>query len=368
MAHVAASTSKAYVGPWNAFVLWCGSLLRPRRPLPADDITVALYLQSIMDTAKSFSTIKSASASIAFFHKINLFTNHPTGSPEVCMVRTAAARKFGLSPKRVKDPFLWLQLVDFALLYGVHNQGYCHLVITTMAILSFGAMCRYSDVSQLKWENIHFESDLSSFTITFERRKNSQFRQGNKVTVAATKDVICPLKLLLELKHVDVNATPTSPIFCGFNGRLVAKSPNKTTPYAIPIKYDQYVRYLSLWFGEVLGMSTQDFKTQYGSQSGRSGGASAASNAGIPIELWGQHGDWASFKSQKRYMKKDIKSILSVSLAAMEAPSSNIDIPIDLTLDVRDDSGDSDSKNFDDSIPSMDGIPANAFCWHGDTS
>ena len=67
-------------------------------------------------------------------------------------------------------------------------------------------------------------------------------------------------------------------------------------------------------------------------------------------------------------MKKDIKSILSVSLAAMEAPPSNIDIPIDLTLDVRDDSGDSDSKKIDDSIPSMDGIPANAFCWHGDTS
>ena len=68
-------------------------------------------------------------------------------------------------------------------------------------------------------------------------------------------------------------------------------------------------------------------------------------------------------------MKKEIKSILSVSLAAMDAPSSSKnDIPIDLTLDVRDDSGDSDSKNFDDSIPSMDGIPANAFCWHGDTS
>jgi hypothetical protein len=145
------------VGPWNAFVLWCGSLLRPRRPLLADDITVALYLQSLMDSANSFSTIKSASASIAFFHKINLFTNHPTGAPGAYMVRTATARKFGLSPKRVKEPFLWFQLVDFALLYGIHNQGYCHLVVATMAILSFGAMCRYSDVSQLKWENIHFE-------------------------------------------------------------------------------------------------------------------------------------------------------------------------------------------------------------------
>jgi hypothetical protein len=124
--------------------------------------------------------------------------------------------------------------------------------------------------------------------ITFERRKNSQFCQGNKVTVATTNDIICPLKLFLKLKHSDVNATSRSPIFCGFNGRLVAKSSKKTAPSTLPIKYDQYVRYLSLWFGEVLGISTQEFKAQYGSQSGRSGGASAASHACIfIINLWG---------------------------------------------------------------------------------
>ena len=117
------------------------------KSLPAEDITVALYMQSIMNSADSFSTIKSASASIAFFHKINVFTNHPTLAREVCMVRTSAARKFGLSPKRVKEPFMWMNLVGFALLYGVHNQGYCHLVVATMAIFSFGTMCRYSDVS-----------------------------------------------------------------------------------------------------------------------------------------------------------------------------------------------------------------------------
>ena len=141
-----------------------------------------------MDNANSSSTVKTASAYIAFFHEINLFTNHPTLAPEVCMVRTATARKFGLSAKRVKEPFLWFQLVDFALLYGNHNQGYCHLVVSTMAILSFGAMCRYSDVSRLKWKNIKFESDSSSFEITFEIKKNAQFRQGNKVIVAATND------------------------------------------------------------------------------------------------------------------------------------------------------------------------------------
>jgi hypothetical protein len=80
-------------------------------------------------------------------------------APKVCMERAATARKFGLSAKRVKDSFLWFQLVDFAILYGIHNQGYCHLVVSTMAILSFGAMRRYSDVSRLRWRNVQFDND-----------------------------------------------------------------------------------------------------------------------------------------------------------------------------------------------------------------
>ncbi len=94
---------------------------------------------------------------------------------------------------------------------------------------------------------------------------------------------------------------------------MVAKNLQKTVPYDVQIKYDQYVRYLSLWFIEVLGTLTREFKSQYGSQSGRSGGASAPYNVDIDLELWGKHGDWATFQSQKRYMKKDVKALLYVS-------------------------------------------------------
>ncbi len=223
-------------------MMWCQNLIRPRRSLPAEDITVALYMQSLMNSANSFSTIKSASASIDFYHKVNLFTNHPTMASEVSMVRTTAARKFGLSPKRVKEPFIWTNLVDFALLYGINSQGYCRLVVATMAILSFGVMCRYNDVSRLKWGNVKFETNISSFEITFGIWKISQFRQGNKVMVSATKDNVCPLKLLLRLKDMDPNSVyDSSPIFCGFNERLVAKDPQKRIPSHVPIKYAQYV-------------------------------------------------------------------------------------------------------------------------------
>jgi hypothetical protein len=131
----------------------------------------------------------------------------------------------------------------------------------------------------------------------------------------------------------------------------------------LAIKYAQYMRYLSLWFGVILGLTPEEFKSQYGSQSSRIGSTSRASNAGIPVELWGQHGDWAWFKSQKRYMKRDVESLLSVSTAAMITPTTS-SRPLELTLDIRDDESSSTIFDvLDDSIPVVKGVPTNTFRW-----
>ncbi len=45
-----------------------------------------------------------------------------------------------------------------------------------MAVIMFGAMCRYDDASGLKWRNIHFVEDEIEFEITFEKKKNAQYR------------------------------------------------------------------------------------------------------------------------------------------------------------------------------------------------
>ena len=87
MAHVAGSTSKGYVGPRNAFVKWFGERLSERCPLPVTDLSVVLYLQSVADEAKFFAPLKSHSAAIAFFQKVNLFNHLPTQIPAVSMVR-----------------------------------------------------------------------------------------------------------------------------------------------------------------------------------------------------------------------------------------------------------------------------------------
>jgi hypothetical protein len=64
--------------------------------------------------AKSFAPVKSHSAAIAYFQKVNLFNHLATQSLAVCMVRQAAIRKFGLSPKNRKTPFKCADIEMFA--------------------------------------------------------------------------------------------------------------------------------------------------------------------------------------------------------------------------------------------------------------
>ena len=63
-------------------------------------------------------------------------------------------------------------------------------------------------------------------------------------------------------------------------------SPERTSPGEIVTTYAQFSSFLAFWFGGVMGISPTEFLSLYGSESGRSGAASAASiNVGVPLEL-----------------------------------------------------------------------------------
>jgi len=83
-------------------------------------------------------------------------------------------------------------------------------------------MCRYDDASGLLWSNIRFEPDGSEFETTFDKRKNAQFRQGNKVLVSSSPlAVVCRMRLLRELQ-LSTGGALALHVFHEFNGRLVA--------------------------------------------------------------------------------------------------------------------------------------------------
>ena len=86
------------------FVAWCEALAEPRDSLPASDGTVALYVQAVMNGAKTFAPVKAASAAIAFYQKINIFYHEPAQSMAAYLVRSAATRRFSLNAKNRKEP------------------------------------------------------------------------------------------------------------------------------------------------------------------------------------------------------------------------------------------------------------------------
>ena len=166
------------------------------------------------------------------------------------------------------------------------------------------------------------------------------------------------MRLLRELKTY-TGGSEGLHAFRGFNGRLVAKSPRSTAPGPKKIIYDQFIRFMSLWFSGVMGVSVAAFQKQFATQSGRRGGTSAASNAGVPAELWGQHEDCKSWEAQKLFMKTDTPSLLSVSRAAMgppKTPAPNVRIEFESA-------GAPLEMAEDEQPPVVVGVPTGAFAW-----
>jgi len=95
---------------------------------------------------------------------------------------------------------------------------------------------------------------------------------------AIPQEEVCPVRLLRKLEKL-VESGSGSVVVRGLNGRLVAESPGKTQSYVERIKYDQFLRYLSLWFSRVLGTSPKECRKSFGTQLDCSGGAFAVSNA-----------------------------------------------------------------------------------------
>jgi hypothetical protein len=84
--------------------------------------------------------------------------------------------------------------------------------------------------------------DGSGFENSFVKRKNAQFRQGNKISVASSPlAVVYPVRLLLLVLRIFTGGSEDLHVFRGFNGWLVAKSPEKTVPGPDRITYVKYL-------------------------------------------------------------------------------------------------------------------------------
>jgi len=122
-----------------------------------------------------------------------------------------------------------------------------------------------------------------------------------------------------------------------------------------------------MWFSGVIGISSKNFRKQFGTQSDRSGGVSAASTAGADVELWGHHGAWSSWESKKCYVERDRAYVLSVTRAILGYGNANVICAPepDPLIDIRLESGDIVEiiEGDDDVVTEVEGVPDGAFRW-----
>ena len=313
----ATSSLRKYASGWNMFVGWCAARRPLLSPMPASELTVALYLQQRMNEGTSIAAVKSASAAISMMHKANLHAEEPTKGLLPGLVRRANRRKFGTAATRDKEPFLWSDVVQLAVYCAPAAPAVCWACVALAALLSFAGFCRHSDAALLLWRDIVFAS--THVELVFTLRKNNQYKLKQRVRIASMPAEPVCVVALLRAWRLRTFAGLNSPVFRGFDGRTAASDPKATLLGSLPLSYDQYARYLRQLLGPIVGASAAEMKRRFGTHSCRSGGASAAANAGIPFEVWGQHGAWNTHSAQLVYMSLDMESCLSTTRAILSS-------------------------------------------------
>ena len=166
------------------------------------------------------------------------------------------------------------------------------------------AFSRYDELAKLRCCDVTFTPP--SMSIYIASSKTDQYRQGDRVLVARTGSQTCPcsdnVRTLLQYGF-SVSAVQLRL----FRGIVVTKSGEHLHSQG-SLSYT-HLRELFLSKLTQLGFDPK----QFGLHSLRSGGASAAANAGVPDRLFKRHGGWRSDSAKDGYVKDSVHALLSVS-------------------------------------------------------
>ena len=216
---------------------------------------------------------------ISWVHTIAL-QEDPTEHSLVKQV-VAGAKRILAKPTSKKEPVtssILRMLVDK---FGGNDAPLSDVHTLSIGLLSFAGFLRYDEVANMK------ESDVSVFAdhaeLYIESSKTDQYRDGAWVVIARTQSDLVMLERYMKLARIEGSFEKHL-----FRGLTVTKNGSKLRPSG-GLSYTRMRELVLEKLGEV-GLD----KSKFGLHSLRSGGASAAANAGIPDRWFKRHGRWRS--------------------------------------------------------------------------
>ena len=165
------------------------------------------------------------------------------------------------------------------------------------------AFLRYDELAKLRYCDVTF-SPLR-MAVHIASSKTDQYRQGDNVLVARTGSATCLVNMLE--RYYTMAALSTQSKLHLFRGIVVTKNGKRLRSQGSL----SYTRLRELFLSKLFQLGFDP--KQFGLHSLRSGGASAAANAGVPDRLFKRHGHWHSESAKDGYIKDSVSALMSVS-------------------------------------------------------
>lgn len=297
------NTLRKYRYAFKSWINWCRSQNPKIQHIPATDYHVSLYLIHLSKQFNSVSKVNEAFYAISWAHNIS-GTDNPCHSSLVVSV-LEGARRITSKPVTKKEPITPKILQRIVERYGSSRNSLPDIRISCMCLLSYAAFLRFSELVNIKRSDIAFYDD--HFSLFISKSKTDKYKQGSNVIVSKTNNVTCPYNMLKLYLQVAVIASD-SDCFIFRAVTFCKKSGSYKLRKSGPLSYSR-AREILLDALENVGVD----KSKFGLHSLRSGGATAAANAGVNDRLFKKHGRWRSDNAKDGYVHENIHSLSSVS-------------------------------------------------------
>lgn len=298
----ASSTIKNYDYYYRKFQNWCN--LHNFISLPASTATVAIYLNSLVQRSVSVSVLYSNYYSIKWYHDLNLHSN-PCDDKLISVFLEGGKRTLS-KPIIKKDPITPDILNKIIDMYGKDHSNLKNVRLCAMLLLGYAGFLRYSEIANLKMENIKFFP--SYIVVNIVSGKTDVYRRGNNVVIAKTNGKACPVSWLLRyISLAELRYDSEDFIFRAiryFKSKNVYKLINVNRSLSYTRARELLINCLT-----VLGLDSSKFCLH----SLRSGGTTAAAANNISDRLIKEHGRWKTDFSKDGYIQDTISNQLSVS-------------------------------------------------------
>ena len=292
------STYAKFFSSYNSWRFWARE--HGLTVFPASPFHVASYLCHLMTEAKTASPLESAVHSIAWFHQ---FGGEPSSSdhPLVKSIVAGAQRLLAHQTTK-KEPITVSQLEQLVASKADSMASLYNIRSVVICLLAFAAFLRFDELAKLVRSDVKIENDMLKLFI--QSSKTDQYRDGAWIVVASSRKATCPVAMMN--RYLDrAGLSCDSPLFC-----QLSKTKCGYKPRSKGLSYSRLRELVLEAFKDIV----PDISA-IGTHSLRSGGATAAANAGVPDRLFKRHGRWASESAKDGYVQDSLSSRLSVSKA-----------------------------------------------------